>query len=384
MAHDVDPLQITAATLIALLSITIVGILYKRRTKTGIQALDILIYLFTAMSFLGVFELISVFLHDSIPFFLPDDEIIMLVIHPVRFTNLVIIVILFVFGESILSHKVNIYRLSALIVLISGMVFVGIVSLSLGEPIKTNDIIPFANSTKFDEFIFDLLQLFVIGYISYVFFLQFTFHDSKQFRTYIGLLLTASFLYSIAMIIEVIEHFTSKVKVDAFISAFPTIALIAYVYIRYPNMIYLVPTDIKFLQLVDVKSGLPLYVAEFEEDVDTLDFLVGPGLSSIRTLLVELLEEKDHIFRLKSFSYSNGFLVFEEGSGLVAILQTDRLSRILLTSLKFFIHEFEKIFADQIANFNGEIVAVNGNSPDDVLRKCIPIVVARPILSSLK
>jgi len=383
MSHQLDAGHLLPAMIMTILTLTIVILLYTRRKRTGIKALTWLIYLFASLFLLGALETFTLIAHDYIFFLNFDDSTTPLIINPIRLANLVTIIIIFLFTESIMSATTNSWRFGTMIVFLTSISLVGLIDLALGYRLTTDMMIPFANPTGFDEFLFDSLQLYVVGYLGYMFYQQTLHTTSNQYLKYVYFLRFATLLYTLAMLYEFLEHLAPIRDINAFVSVLPTIILLAYTYLKYPNMIYLVPTDVKFLQLISVDSGVPVYVAEFDEDENSMEFLVGPGLSSIRNMLEELLKEQNNPFHLKSFAYSSGYLLFEEGSGLFALLQTDRLSTILLNSLKYFISEFELLFGPQLKSYKGKLEEVDGMSPDDLLRKCIPMIHSRSIISSL-
>ncbi|MHA2032328.1 MAG: hypothetical protein ACW99Q_23385, partial [Candidatus Kariarchaeaceae archaeon] len=193
----------------------------------------------------------------------------------------------------------------------------------------------------------------------------------------------AVLLFFVTSFLEILEHITESVVVNAFLTSIPTFLILAYYYIKYPNFVYLAPCKIQFLQLVSSEGQL-LYAAELKEDLDTTDFLVGPSLTSIGVIIQELVGKDAGDFSIKKFEYNDGFILFEQVGDLSAIIQTDRPSYILKRALRYFVREFDVTFQDQIVNFKGRIENTEaGVSPDDIFRQCIPIVQSKTLLSSM-
>jgi hypothetical protein len=116
--------------------------------------------------------------------------------------------------------------------------------------------------------------------------------------------------------------------------------------------------------------------------LETSDFLVGPSLTSVNLIIEELVSSERDVIEINKFVYTGGYILFEKVGGIRAILQTDRPARILKRSMRYFLREFDKQFHAQIIDFRGNIKSSEGVSPDDLFRKCIPIVASKAITSS--
>jgi len=383
VTHQINELnQLIPPIILSIITGMLFFLFYVKRKQTSVHALDWLMAIFGSVSLLGITQITKLFLHEKIPIF--GFEGGPLGLDLVRTVHLLSLIVLYRMSESFLSDRLNSIRLTLVTALISMYYTIAIIYIARGVIIETGDIIPFAKDiSRLDALIFDTLQVFIISMIFYVFYEQYRISDNNTIRKYLGIILIAVLIFLITSLIELFEHFFLNSDINAFQTAIPTFLLLAYFYIKNPNFVYLAPANVSFLQLVK-KDGTLLYAAELTNELNTTDFLIAPSLTSISSMLNELLSgSTDRMVELKKFDYIGGFILFEKIGSINAILQTDRPSMMLKRSMRYFLREFIKEYEEQIDNYKGFIgKSASGLSPDDLFIKCIPIVQSKAIKSS--
>jgi hypothetical protein len=364
-------------------SITI--LLFIRRKQSGVNALDWPIAIFFTVSLMGFFEIIKTFFPNLIIFASGDKSTAFDII---RIFHLIALILLYVMAETFLNDRLNLLRLSILTSLIATYFFLGVYYLSTGLTILTRDIIGFgvnhANYTSYLEaLVFDIFQVIVVGLLLFVYLKQYKFASETVFKKYILAFIFAIIFFFLSSLYEICEHFFLIPNLSAFLTAIPTFILLAAIYFKYPNLIFLAPCNISALQLINT-DGVVLYVAQLLDNSsisETHEFLLGPGLISINTMIEEILQEE--AIEIKKIVFNTHTIVFQRIGDLRAILITNRSAQILKRAMRHFLREFRKEFADQIDNYKGYVMAnEKGITPEDLFRKCIPIVESEEIISS--
>ncbi|MHA2169064.1 MAG: hypothetical protein ACXAB7_04035 [Candidatus Kariarchaeaceae archaeon] len=387
MSHETGLGDYLPAIILTLLTLTIFVVLVRKRRETGVNALDWIIAIFGTVFLLGIGQLFKINYHEDVSFFGGDLPIVdgvepALGNDIVRVLHLIVLIILYLMAEQFLSDKLHSFRLIIFSSLISTYIFLTIYYLTTDTVIYTDEIISGTkNFSTIEHVIFDTIQLFSIALIFYVYLIQFRITDDARLRRYLLIINIAVVVYLVSSLIETLEHFVLNSDVDAFVTAIPTFLILAYFYIRNPQFVYLAPAKIAFLQIV-TREGNMLYAAELKEELETSDFLVGPSLTSVNLIIEELVSSERDVIEINKFVYTGGYILFEKVGGIRAILQTDRPARILKRSMRYFLREFDKQFHPQIVDFRGNIKSSEGISPDDLFRKCIPIVASKAITSS--
>lgn len=366
------------------LTFSIVILLALRRRQTGVNALDWPISIFVATCLVGFFELIKDFYPD-LAIFASEGESIGTDI--VRAFHLIAILLIFLMAESFLADRLNYIRFGLVISILAMYVLVTIYYVVSGELIETSSVLGIGNQTVentsyVEEFLFDLLQLIAIGELLFVYITQYAFAKATAFKNYLIAFIIAIALFAISSLYEVFEHIFPLSDQSAFLTSIPTFLLLAYNYYRFPNFVYLSASQLSFLQLITI-DGVVLYAAQLkDDDDDTADFLLGPGLVSVNTMVEDVLNEDD--VEIKKFVFNSMTIVFERIGNLRAILLTNRPAHILKRAMRYFLREFQKEFGDQIENYRGYIDDnEKGISPEDVFRRCLPMVESKEILSMM-
>ncbi|MHA2248819.1 MAG: hypothetical protein ACXAD7_00590 [Candidatus Kariarchaeaceae archaeon] len=374
--------EVVPPIILSLLTFVIFIILAKKRRDTQVNALDWIISIFGFTFLLGLAQIMKIFLHDDISFFDAAVEDTALGTDIPRVIHLLVLIFLYLMAEQFLGDNLHSFRLIFISSLVSIYTYLTIYYVTTDTVVYTDEILEFAQNTSFDEFIFDFIQLFAVGLIFYIYTIQYFVTEDKRFKRFLLIIVIAVIIFLITAFLEILEHFIDMEPINAFLTAIPTFLLLAYFYIRYPNFVYLAPTKIAFLQIV-TEHGNMLYAAELKEELDTSDYLVGPSLTSVNYIVEELVSSDDQVVELKKFVYNGGTILFEKVGNIRAILQTDRPARILKRSMRYFLREFNRLYSDQILDFKGYIKATtDGVSPDDLFRRCIPIVASKAITSS--
>lgn len=381
MTHNIKVGTVIATSIIVVIVSLILYLLIQRKRKYEMKALNIIIWLFTSLLILSATSILRAFTHDYIPIFVDKDSLHPIIVNIIRILNYIFILTIYIFGEQVISVKINRIRLMTLSVFTTSIIIVGIIDLKFNMLILTSDVLPFASDTRLDELLFDIIQVFVILFIFYVFHLQYKFASSKSLKTYALYIQLAAFLYALSMIYELFEHLLNIPDLDAFITGLPTIFVLGYVYIIHPRYIHLVPADIKFLQII-VKGGIPVYAADFDKEKSNLEFLVGPGLFSINTMIGELVDQNSSDFIIHSINHSNGTILFEQVGNLIGVIQTSRDSHLLRSSMQYLLQNFDEIYREDLINYTG-ILHDREITPDELLIKCMPIIESKQIVSNI-
>ncbi len=374
-AGDLYP-PIILLSLTALLSI----IFIDKRRRTSVNALDWLIAVFLGMSAMGVMQLLKLYFADEWTIFIFASDQHSLPVDPVRFLHLSVLLILFFMCGQFLGPKYNIIRLMVMTFFMSIYLALTILYVSTNTIVLVSDVFPGLQEITMDSVIFDSFQLYTAIMLFYVYYEQYRVSDNAQIRRFLVFLLIAIGIFVGSSVAEILEVFIPNFDPNGFLLTIPTFLIIAWFYIKYPNFVYLAPSKVQFLQIVS-KRGELLYAAELQEELGISDFLIAPSLTSVNSLLGELIGDKN--LEVKQFEFTNGNILFEQIGDIQIILQTDRPAGILKRSMRYMLRVFTREFQDQIDNFTG-FVGVNDNniSPDDVLRQCIPIVLSKPLTSS--
>jgi len=378
MAQQASLSLVLPAAAVVILTGFLTYLFAKKRIESSVNALDWLVALFGSVALLGIVQILKYYFPDW-SIFVPDTAPRGLDI--VTVLNLVTLLILYFMSESFLAERPNPIRLSGLTVLVTLFFSLALYYQSTGDVILTSDILKFAQDSTFDAFIFDVIQVSVLILVTYTFYIQYSMSDNEQVKQFLLILLIAIFLFLVTATIELFEHFLEIGDVSAFLVSIPTFLILAYFYLRHANFIYLAPANIAFLQIVS-QDGQLLYAAELTEELNTNDFLVAPSLTSVSSIISELVNQESSQIVLKQFVYDGGYILFEEVGDLRAILQTDRPSQILKRSMRYFLREFYRLYHDQLENYKGYIEENNGVSPDDLFIQAIPIVMSRQMSSS--
>ena len=380
--------SVIIAIVLFIIALTLLLLFYQKRKRSGVKALDYIIWIFFGVSLLSALAVVEFYLHNSWVIFGGPDPLSGGKVS--NFTNILVVVqfllnlYIYYIAESFLQPRPHLHRLFV-VSFLSGIICVlSFYFLTTGVRIQTTDIIGFASATSgLDSLVFDLLQLFIISQLAYVYILQFRFVANKQIRKYIAILLISIGLYLLGSILELLEHFNFP-EVDGNIAAILTFLVLAAFYSKYPNFIYLTPANISFIQVV-TKTGITLYKAEIERQPEKeMVQLVGPALSAINQLVSEFVQDttSSRDTDITNIGYGNGVIMFETAGKIRVILQTDRSTAILRRSLRYFVEEFNRTFEASIGEAGGIIDPAQYNvAPEEIFVKCIPIVSSKSVIS---
>ncbi len=380
MSAHVSTGDLVPVVVLILLSGFLVTYFAIRRRTTGINALDWFIAIFGTTFVMAIFQILKLYFQDSWALFRFAEDTHSLLTNPVRVFHLIALLILFVMAEYFLNDRLDPLHFGILMTLLGAYVFLSVIYPITGILIKTNELIAFAQPTTIDGLLFDLIQIEVVLLLQYVYFKQYQVTQTQSIKKYLVFLNMVLFTYFIGSVIEILEHFVPIGDINAFLTTLPMFLLLAAFYIRYPNFIYLAPSKVKFLQLIS-DTGELLYAVEISEATRSKEFLIAPIFASVNSLIGELVGNEQ--ITMKTYIYDNGVILLEKIGNVQAILQAERSAKVLRRSMRYFLREFIKSFEDQIHKFSGAIVPSNGIHPDDILRKCIPIVQSVPLISSI-
>ena len=377
-----DPVKLGIAIIFFAITTSIAIILFFRRRNSGINALDWPILVFSTIALMGVFQTLKV-LDPELPVFAPEGSAIGVDI--VRLLHLTALILLFIMSEVFISERINTLRTAIFVSLLSMFALVTVYFISTGIVLKTIGVLGFGSETSnLDEAIFDTLQFFTVSELTYVYIEQYKVTKFDIFKKYLTLFVIALIAFWGASTLELLEHFFTGVpNFDAFLMSIPTFLILAFSYISYPEFVYLAPSDITFLQIID-KYGVVYYAAELtKEDLNASDFLLGPGITTVNTMLEDFIGESD--VEIKKFVFNKRVILFEKIGDIRLILLTNRPVNILKRAMRYFLREFTKEFRDQIGNFKGYLEPTSsGKTPDDLFKQCLPIVQNRSFTSNYR
>jgi hypothetical protein len=381
---------IPAVVLTGLTGILALLFIIKRRQSKA-NALDWLVAVFTGVMLMGVMQLLKLYFSDSWGFFKFASDQHSLIVDPVRFIHISVLLILYLMAESFLNDSVDNKRLITITFLFSIYIGLSLIYVVTGDIFYTDTFIPFAQHISVDSLIFDLIQVFIIALLMYVYVLQHKISEDPTLRRFLVYIIIALIIFLGSAIIEVMENFFEIGDVDAFVSSLPTFLLLAIFYLKNPNFVYLAPSKIGFLQIVSTRGEL-LYAVELLEEMETREFLIAPALTSVGAIIGDILGmENVTDLQIKKFAYlkpdgtgGRHYILFERIGNVLAIIQTERPAQILKRSMRYLLRIFDEEFGNQYVNMYKGFIEENakGNDPDVIIRQCIPLIQTRNMISS--
>ena len=361
-----------------------------KRRQSNANALDWLVGIFTGVMLMGVMQLLKLYYIDSWAIFTYASDQHSLIVDPVRFIHISVMLLLYLMAESFLNDSIDNKRLISITFLFSVYIALSVYYVVTGEIIYTDTFIPFAQHISLDSLFFDMIQVFIISLLTYVYVLQHKISEDPTLKRFLVYIIIALVVYLGSAIIEVMENFFQIGDVDAFISSIPSFLLLAIFYLKNPSFIYLAPSRIGFLQIVSVKGEL-LYAVELLDDMETREFLIAPALTSVGAIIGDILGmENVTDLQIKKFAYlkPNGkgrhFILFERIGNVLAIIQTERPAQILKRSMRYLLRTFDEEFGNQYSEYYKGYIEENakGNDPDEIIKQCIPLIQTRDLISS--
>ncbi len=380
---------IPAVAVTVLTGILAILFIVKRRQSKA-NALDWLVGIFSGVMLLGVMQILKLYYVDSWAIFTYASDQHSLIVNPVRFIHISVMLLLYLMAESFLNDSIDNKRLITITFLYSMYIGLSLYHVATGVILFTDTFLPFAQHVSLDSLFFDLIQVFVIALLTYVYVLQYKISEDPTLKRFLVYILIALAVYLGSAIIEVMENFIFIGDVDAFVSSIPSFLLLAIFYLKNPNFVYLAPSKIGFLQIVSTKGEL-LYAVELLEDMETREFLIAPALTSMGNIIGDILGMEDVTdLQIKKFAYMepNGtgrhYILFERIGDVLAIIQTERPAQILKRSMRYLLRIFDEEFGSQYAEYYRGYIEENakGNDPDEIIKQCIPLIQTRELISS--
>ena len=389
MSHsDFGDTVIPAIILFVLTASLFVYFLYKRR-KTGIASLEILMGIFSITALISVATIFEFYLHERLFVFGGTSAISGLPVG--NLTNIPIllqfflILYLYYVSELFLGLNPNRLRLVFVAALASIVIFFSVYYLFTFKQFATTEVLGFGNpESEFEAFFFDILQFLAIFLFSYSYFLQFKQVKQKRLRISTFMLTFSTFLYAIGVFYQILFHLFPIPRVDEIIFAIPTFICMALFYFLFPTFIYLAPSKIGFIQVINVE-GLLIYNLEIKDHTNDTEYLIGPAMMAINQLLNEIMRKHDSLtdIDMKYIEYEAGYLLFESYKELKIIIQVDRPTAIMKSGMNYLLREFYSIFSEQIKDFPGYLTASeDGTMPNELFVKCFPTIEAYELVTS--
>ncbi len=321
----------------------------------------------------GIIQLSSYFFHNYWLFSMFDDESSPMMFSIVRNLGIIFMLLVYYFSESMIRNTPNPFRLSLLSTALFGYLISGIYFINTGHLIRTNEIMPFAQATKWDEFCYDIIFLTGLLILFYNFYKQFEQSVEGIFKKNLLFLLIGIGVFLLTYLVEIMEHFLPIPDVDFVIFSVPMFLIIGYVYISNPNFIFYTPIDISLLQISSIDGHL-IYSQEFVSEVSSKEYLISIGLSGVNSILEEIVDPETQGLTIRSIDFVGGTLIFEQIGELVAVVQADRETLTLRKSIHYLIEEFYKEYGRSITAVEGGVTHNEFHDIEALILRCIPII----------
>lgn len=384
--HEINSALTIATIVLNSITYLILFVFISHRIRRSIRALDYLIVFFIFVNLAVTSQLGNLFLHDEIFIFsLYQGTSSPLMFDMVRNFTVLSLITLYVMAEHIIQERLTLVRSGIIIVALVFYLFELVYYLSEGSVLSIQILFPFAQDTRLGEFFFDIIHFTAIGTLIYAFILQKQYSKLQSFQQNLNLILFGLVVYVLGYTYEISEHFFPIIDINATFFTTPTFIIIGYVYIRNPQMVYIAPTNIRFLQVIH-KNGHLLFGAEVKDGISDTELFVAPVLSSLNNLFNEMLpEQNDEESIIENIKLSTGSILFEKVDEILLILQSSHPSRIIKRAMRHFVREFTKIYEDQLSSlsFTGKLTTYQGQeTPEDLLKRCIPVLMDKILTST--
>jgi len=338
------------------------------------MSLDYLVAIFGLLFLSGIAVLLQTFFHDRIWIFYNYEGISSPVAYSiVRNLGTLSMIFIYILAEHILNERANIIRASILTSSISVYMLNMFYYQNTKKLILVSDVLPFARDTRLDELAYDLIWLLSLYLILYAYIQQYKISVNSIYRQKIKLIIIAISIFDILYIYEFLEHFLNIRDIDFIIFSAPTMIIFGVIYLKTPNFSYYVPSNVSFLQISTIDGHL-IYSADLRKSDISKDYLTNVSLSSINTLLSEVIDADSSKNKLKSINFDHGTIIFETVGEFIAILFVDKSSKILRRSMKYLIHEFVKKYEDQIQSKLNGVLLNDFKNVEELISRCIPMI----------
>lgn len=292
--------------------------------------------------------------------------------------GLLSILALFVFAEHILNDEVNKVRLSIIFSSLTIYIVVLLNFMVNQELIYVNDIFPFAQETRLDEFAYDIIWFLSLIMITLAFYKQYRNSTNSEYTSSILLIFIALSIFTVSYLYEWMEHFFPIVDIDFVYFSIPVFIALAYVYTKNPHFVYYTPHDIHFLQIT-MNTGRLIYTADVKSRTTEKDFFLSFSITGINTLLTEVLMSNLSDIKMEKIKLNHGEIIFQVIDDVILTVYTEKSSRLLKRSMKYFIREFIKENNEILEMYRKRTFTNIIGSLDELLKKCIPLLSSKVI-----
>ncbi|MHA2503052.1 MAG: hypothetical protein ACXAE3_09290 [Candidatus Kariarchaeaceae archaeon] len=374
---------------IATLSYTLItayifAVIGYRRVREGIKALDYLLVIFALIILSGTFQFLDPIFEGSLLLFsVYISNVTPLAYDPVRNLGVLTFLAIYVFAEYTLAERLSKFRVSIIVSAVTVYFIVFLVYLTSGRMILMSDVLPVLQDTRLDEFAYDVIVFIAITLLDYSFIKQYRVVDIKEVERDLLYLVIGFSIFCILYVVEIMEHFLPIPDINFIFFTLPVFLVLGVIYLKNPRFIYSNTSDIHFMQ-VATSDGHLIMVSELRREGDVIEYLTPVSLSSINSLFMEMIgRNQQETFQLNSIQFDQGSIFFETKDDLFVIVYVEQPTKILRSSIAYFIDQFNLEFADDIHHFSGGVMFEGRLDIEPLLRKCIPILQSKKFVSRI-
>lgn len=373
----VNPIVLAASVIILVISVVVLFALIINRRRNKIKTLDYMILIFVTVVLTSISQIAMLLFQDDIwllQFYKGEGS--PLFYNPVRDFSLIGVICFYILAEYLLRERLHSLRVSVIVSSLVVYLLVPIYHHNTGQMIWTNQIIPFANKTRLDEFANDIIWYLSIIMIQYTYYKQYKASINSEYRRNILTIFVGISIFSICYIWEIMEHFLPIIDIDVTIFMLPVFFSFGYVYLTKPNFAYYTPASISFLQIATA-DGLLIYTADLRINSESKEYLLTMSISSINSLLREIVDPINKRIYLNSINFNKGAIMFEQIGNIILMLHTENPSRILRQSMRYLIHEFTDLYKETIRSSALGVHSEGFKGVEDLIVRCIPTIQSR-------
>ncbi|MCY3412371.1 MAG: hypothetical protein INQ03_12110 [Candidatus Heimdallarchaeota archaeon] len=347
-------------------------ILVQRSRKYQMKALRWFIWSFFFAFIHGIIELVIYYLKIYVftiaePSYFKFNEY-----HSIPYS--IGIFLLYILAESIVGYQRNQFR-----IFFAVSIWSSYITMLLYESLSTPGLVYTEPATsKLSNTLFDIFQIFTMGFFTYVFMLSHNKTRNDTHRKGTLTLVISSSIYVISIIYELGEDLLNFPNVYGAITLGISLLVLAFMFIRYPYFVFSVPTEIYRIILTSNFHKSLVYSAGLlnPEKESKSSVLVASGISAIAEFM------KDSTGSNESLQYAylgDRALMMVKGKLVSGIIIAENSTYILRSALKQLVREFETRYEKQIESFNANISQFYESR--DIIARTFPFIESKETIS---
>lgn len=346
--------------------VLILSILIYRRKKDNIKALNWFIWVFIFAVIHGIAELVIYHIKINILSLSNPSHFRFNEYHSIPYS--ISILILYMLGESIISLKPNHIRFSIAVAL-----WTSFISLLFYETFNNYDLVyNFPATDNISNTIFDFFQIYVMGFLSYVFFLSRRESNNPKHKRATFWMFFASLTYSLSILYELGEDLLNFPNIYGAITLGLSFIVLAYIFVRYPYYTFSVPTHVYRLIITSNKHQSMIYSAELihPKKSSSSSELLASAISAISSFMVNTTGSNES---LHFADLGDRSILIVRGKLVSGIILTENSTFILRSALKQLVIEFENKYDEELISFNADISQFE-NETKHIIAQCFPFI----------